>query len=276
MSHAQPLAVTERFPAADRADAPLVVLVHGSLDRAGSFARVQRRLGDLHTLSYDRRGYQGSRNVLPVCTSIDEHVDDLLEVIDGRVSVVVGHSYGGDIAVGAALRGGASSGIVAVLAYEPPMPWLGRWARSAASQARLRQRDAAAAPYDADPAVEAEGFFRRMVGDDAWERLSETAKQERRADGPALVAELAAVRTSEPPFDVTGLAVPATFGRGERSATRHRDTVAWLVDHVPGSVLVEIGGAGHGAHLTHPDAFAAMVRGSLSRAGFAVGTAAIR
>ena len=41
---------------------------------------------------------------------------------------------------------------------------------------------------------------------------------------------------------------------------RHRESVAWLVEHTPGAELVEIAGAGHGAHLTHPDAFAAMVR----------------
>ena len=60
--------------------------------------------------------------------------------------------------------------------------------------------------------AEAERFFRRMVGDAAWERLSEAAKEDRRADGPALEAELAAIRITDQPFDVTALAVPATFG----------------------------------------------------------------
>jgi pimeloyl-ACP methyl ester carboxylesterase len=120
--------------------------------------------------------------------------------------------------------------------------------------------------------VEAERFFRRMVGDAAWDRLSESAKEERRADGPALEAELAAIRTAEAPFDVTGLRIPSTFGRGELSAARHRDTVAWLAEHVPGAELAEIAGANHGAHLTHPDAFAAMVRSAVARAGYPVGS----
>jgi pimeloyl-ACP methyl ester carboxylesterase len=104
-----------------------------------------------------------------------------------------------------------------------------------------------------------------MVGDSAWERLSESAKDERRADGPALEAELADIRRSEAPFDVTTLTIPATFGRGGLSADRHRDTVAWLAEHTPGSELVQIDGASHGAHLTHPDAFAALVRSALGR-----------
>ena len=113
-----------------------------------------------------------------------------------------------------------------------------------------------------------------MVGDAAWDRLSEPAKDERRADGPALQAELAAIRVTEQPFDVTRLTVPATFGRGEHSTARHRDTVAWLAEHVPGAELVEIAGASHGAHLTHPDAFASMVRSAVARAGFQMASSA--
>ena len=45
----------------DTAPGPLVVLVHGSLDRSASFARVVRRLDDVHTVVYDRGGYHRSR-----------------------------------------------------------------------------------------------------------------------------------------------------------------------------------------------------------------------
>ena len=278
MPAVHPLAVTEHLPASGPDGSPLVVLVHGSLDRAASFTRVMRRLDDLHTVAYDRRGYHRSRHALPLNTSLDGHIDDLIAVIDGRPAVVIGHSYGGDIALGAARRGGTGVGILAVAAYEPPMPWLGAWARSATSNRamdRRAQQDPANGSVVSDPvsaAEAAERFFRRMVGDASWDRLSDTAKAERWADGPALEAELAAIRTQEAPFDVTTLAVPATFGRGERSATRHRDTVGWLSEHVPGAELVEIAGANHGAHLTHPDAFAGMVRSTMARAGFRVGT----
>ncbi len=268
------LAVTEHVPAGST-DQPLVVLVHGSLDRGASFARVVRRLDDLHTVVFDRRGYQGSRQALPLNTSLHGHIEDLVTVIAGRPAVVVGHSYGGDIALGAAVRAGPGSSIVSVVAYEPPMPWLGPWARSTASATAMRASRPEGIPAPvSDPdaaAVAAERFFRRMVGDTAWDRLSESAKDERRADGPALEAELSAIRTTEEPFDVTGLRVPATFGRGELSAPRHRDTAAWLADHVPGAELIEIPGASHGAHLTHPDAFASMVRSAVGRAHHPIG-----
>ena len=260
-----PLAITEHGGGGDPNATPVVVLVHGSLDRSDSFARVVRRLDDLHTVVYDRRGYHGSRRALPLNEGLEGHIDDLLAVVDGRPAVVVGHSYGGDVALGAALRGGRDSGIVSVAAYEPPMPWLGQWA----TRPPARQPEPPTSP---DPAAAAERFFRRMVGDSAWERLSEPAKDERRADGPALEAELADIRRSEAPFDVTALTVPATFGRGGLSADRHRDTVAWLAEHTPGSELVQIDGASHGAHLTHPDAFAALVRSALARSRHSTGT----
>lgn len=209
------LAVTERAPEGPAGTGPLVVLVHGSLDRADSFSRVVRRLDDLPTVVYDRRGYQGSRGALPLTVTLDGQVDDLLAVIDGRPSVVVGHSYGGDIALAAALRGGTPSPIRSVAAYEPPMPWLGSWSR---------RPGAPTTAEDVSPAVAAERFFRRMVGDAAWDRLPERTKAERRADGPALAAELQAIRLTEAPFDVTALTVPATFGRGggPRPATATR------------------------------------------------------
>jgi pimeloyl-ACP methyl ester carboxylesterase len=261
------LSVTEHVPIDHPADAPMVVLVHGSLDRGASFARVRRRLDDLHTVVYDRRGYHRSRHVLPLNTTLDGHVDDLLAVIDGRAAVVVGHSYGGDIALGAALREPTAASIVAVVAYEPPMPWLEVWEPAdggAGSASPPRPDD----PIDAEvAAAAAERFFRRIVGDAAWERLPESARLDRRADGPALEAELRAIRIEEAPFDVGALAIPAVFGLGGDSVGRYRQGATWLVDHTPGAELVELPGASHGAHLTHPDGFAQLVRRALARVG---------
>jgi len=262
MTHDHQLALTEHRPDDPGRPGPLVVLVHGSLDRAGSFTRVTRRLGELHTIAYDRRGYHRSRDATPVHTTIDGHVDDLLAVIDGRPSVVVGHSLGGAIALAAALRPGGPGPIHAIAAYEPPLPWLGSFATRTPTRAA-----GSAPPVDEDPGEVAERFFRRMVGETAWDRLPEATRAARRADGVALAAELAAIRVDEALFDPTELSVPAVFGRGSSSLPHHRQSVAWLVEHVRGSELFEIEGAGHGAHLTHPDAFAGFVRAAVARSG---------
>jgi len=226
--------------------APTVVLVHGSLDRGATFARVVRRLGDLHVVTYDRRGYNRSR-AMPLARSLEEHVADLVSVVGDGPAVVVGHSYGGDVAIGAAIDAPAVIG--AVGAYEPPLPWFEWWPRRTASSIA-----------NEDPAEFAEGFFRRVVGDAGWDRLTDQARADRQADGPALVAELTDLRRHGAPFDLADLRVPLVLARGGASIPHHRRSVDALVELVPGSEVVEIPGSAHGAQLSHPDAFADFVR----------------
>jgi len=250
------LSIWERPPVHGWGRSPVVVLVHGSLDRGTSFNRVARRLGDLGLVLYDRRGYQGSRG--PVADDLAVHAEDLVRLADayaehraaGAGVVAVGHSVGATVVLAAAVSSPASFG--AVGAYEPSMPWLGFHRRDA------HGRHAHGA--ELDPALEAERFFRRMVGDAAWERLPEHEREQRRADGPALVADLRAIAKPEP-FDVTRLSVPAVVSSGgPASFPHHVDTVDWLASHVPEVRRSTIPGAGHGAHLSHPDAFASLVR----------------
>ncbi|MHB1502729.1 MAG: alpha/beta fold hydrolase [Acidimicrobiales bacterium] len=232
----------------DDADDTIVVLVHGSLDGCTSFNRVLRRMPDVHAVIYDRRGYRRSRAVSPPALTIADHVNDLLAVIAGRTAVLAGHSYGATISLGAALA--QPETVSAVAAYEPPLSWLDWWPVRGSPEAIRAQ----------DPASFAEGFFRRMVSDDIWNRLPEPARAERRADGPALVAELSAIREPVPPFDPCAVRVPAVIGYGSLTASHHRRAAEELAGCMRDARLFEIAGAGHGAHLTHPDRFAAMVK----------------
>lgn len=225
----------------------MVVLVHGSLDRGTSFARVVRRLPDLHVVTYDRRGYHRSRPPRPSPISFQDHVDDLVALVDGRPSVLVGHSYGGDVALGAARE--ALGAVRAVGVYEPPLPWADWWPKRSGRDRAIE-----------DPAAFAESFFRRVVSDEAWERLPENARAERRADGHALVAELTDIRRARSPIDFAGLTIPVVLGRGSRSLPHHRRAIDALVEILPTTEVFEFSGAAHGAHLSHADAFAAFVR----------------
>jgi pimeloyl-ACP methyl ester carboxylesterase len=244
------------------AGAATVIFVHGSLDRGESFRRVIRRLPDVASVAYDRRGYQGSRGGGVV--DLGGHIEDLLRIAEaerdsggsGGPLVAVGHSLGGDVVLGAALA--APSAFAAIGAYEPPMPWLGF------------RRDGAVRPWptlEEEPGVEVERFFSRMVSHAAWSRLTDEGRATRRADGPALIADLHSFRREAPPFDVTALEVPSVFGMGGPTSTpHHRRTVQWLGEHVPGAFVYEIAGAQHGAHLSHPDHFAVFTRSVIERA----------
>ncbi len=114
--------------------AALVVLVHGTMDRSTGFARVARRLDDRYrVLRYDRRGYARSRG-LPGPHGCEAHVDDLLNLLDGRHATLVGHSYGGNVALAASVR--APESVNAVGMYETPLPWQSWWPGTTAARRR--------------------------------------------------------------------------------------------------------------------------------------------
>jgi pimeloyl-ACP methyl ester carboxylesterase len=82
-----------------------------------------------------------------------------------------------------------------------------------------------------------------------------------------LVADFRSLHGEGAPFDVTALSMPSVFGMGgPTSRPHHRRTVEWLGANVPAAVVYEIEGAQHGAHLSHPDHFAAMTRLVIERA----------
>jgi pimeloyl-ACP methyl ester carboxylesterase len=229
----------------------LVVLVHGALDRGASFARTARRLRDagVRTVRYDRRGYGRSLPLGP--GDVDRHVADLLEVVDGRPATVVGHSYGGVLALAAAEA--EPSLVRSVLAYEAPMAWVPWWPRTSAGSIALAGHRAETA---GDPGDAAEAFMRRMIGDERWERLPAATRSTRRAEGPALLAELESMRRPEPPYTAGAIACPVVGACGTLSAAHHRRAAAELAAAVPDGRLDEVDGANHGVHLTHATEFA--------------------
>jgi pimeloyl-ACP methyl ester carboxylesterase len=223
---------------------PPVVVVHGGLDRASSFGRVARQLADVPVVMYDRRGY--GRSIAAGAAPIDEHVEDLLRVIGGEPATVFGHSVGAVIAILASLR--HPELVSALVAYEPPLPWLDWWPRRSG------------ASPESDPGDEAERFMRQMVGDQIWERLPARTRAERRAEGPALCADLASLHGGVALFDPGAVRVPLLVAAGSETSWWHRRAAEELAAAVPGAELAVLAGADHGAHLGQPSAVAALVR----------------
>ncbi|MGE3621776.1 MAG: alpha/beta fold hydrolase [Acidimicrobiia bacterium] len=238
-------------------DVARVVTVHGGLDRASSFLRTERHLPDLTVVRYDRRGYARSLDAGPA-VDFDQQVDDLVGVVDGRPSVVVGHSFGGLLAL--ALAGRRPDLVRAVLVYEAPMPWLGWWPLATPGQAATR--------FAETPAEAAERFMRALIGDEHWARLPAPTRQQRRAEGPALLADLASVRPPAPvPIDPATIVAPLVVASGGRSPGHQRRAAEEIAGAAPRGERHEIAGAGHGAHLSHPAELAALVRRAVALAG---------
>ncbi|MFY9783306.1 MAG: alpha/beta hydrolase [Acidimicrobiales bacterium] len=239
------LAVAER-----RVDHPAacVICVHGALDRGGSFARLVRRLTSFDVIVYDRRGYQGSRNLAPV--DLAHHIEDLRALVAREAQrhpvILFGHSFGGVVTLGVALR--APSMIRLVVNYESPMAW-------------ILPREGFRPPLSDDPQAEAERFFRRIMSDREWDRLSEQQRESRRLDGPALLNDLSVVQSREAPGDVADLSVPFTYAYGDgTNAPYYRTLATELVRINPSIQTVEIDHADHAAHLKNQDQLAAIIQ----------------
>jgi lipase len=230
-------------------DAARVVLVHGAMDRGASFSRVVGYLHDLVVTTYDRRGYAHSVDV-PIAASLDTHVDDLIGILEGHTSVVIGHSLGGVIALAAADRRPdlvQSAGV-----YESPMPWLDWWPTTSAGSQTLVDAS--------DPGKAAESFMRLLVSDEAWEMLPMKTQQQRRAEGPALIADLESLRVvDKAPFDPETLKIPVGVAGGADSRPHHKQGCEAMATMF-GTEVQWIEGAGHGGHMSHPGPFASFVR----------------
>jgi len=238
------LAVAERR--VERPEATLIC-IHGGLDRGGSFARLARRTDRFDLVTYDRRGYQGSRALAPL--GLENHVADLIALAhhekENRPIIFFGHSFGGDVAYAAAIEHPSVARLV--VTYEAPLPWI------------LRRNGTGAARGD-DPQLEAEKFFRRIVSDAAWERLSERERDSRRRDGSALVDDLTGLHSGTPPFDIGQLAVPAVYVYGDVLAPDfYRPLSAKLASINPLIRSREVTNAAHGAHLSIPDQLASLI-----------------
>ncbi len=266
-------------------EGPLVVLVHGAMDRSGGMLRVRRILqSTCCVVRYDRRGYARSLDAGPP-TSFTQQVDDLAEVLNGRPAVLAGHSFGGLVCLALAERQPELAR--AVLAFEAPMTWAPWWpgGRSASRgvPAALGGRDGSGpgrmpvavaddGPETIDPGGgddhdAAEWFLRRMLGDKLWERLPASMRAERRAEGPTLVAEMRSVRPPAPvPFDPRAITVPVLAAHGTETRPHHVRATEALAELAPRGELAVVAGASHGAHLSHPEEFAALVRRAIELA----------
>jgi pimeloyl-ACP methyl ester carboxylesterase len=240
-----PLAVTEQGRQAP--GDPIVVLVHGAMDRARSLRRVVERLPDLLVVSYDRRGYGDSVDAGPP-TGLAQHLDDLLGIIAGRRATIVAHSYGSHLAV---LAGIARPDLVASVGlWEPPVPWMEFWpAEARRSVARIAAAE--------DPADVGERGVRSMLGTDGWNRLSDDARALRRAEGYAFVVDMAS--EVEAPYDWADLHVPCLIGYGDKTWPYSFEASQRLAAIVGCDTFV-VESATHTAHVSHPDAFAEFVR----------------
>lgn len=225
-------------------DTPLMVLfIHGSLDRSAGMARLtrltQRRI---RTVRFDRRGY-GRQVSHAGPFTVDENAKDVLEILDGMPSVLIGHSYGGNIALRVAEL--APHLVRGVSTYETPLSWTDWWPNDSAGAAAVSANN---------PEMAAERFMIRMIGQKRWDQLPEHTQQQRRKEGRALTGELSSLRSGSP-WTGEAITCPVLCGYGSRALPHHIEGASALVRMLPQATMVCIEGAGHGAPISHPQDF---------------------
>jgi pimeloyl-ACP methyl ester carboxylesterase len=215
--------------------APVVVLVHGVFDTCLSFeAVIEHLVPEFTVLTYDRRGWARSADAAP-SESIDHHAQDLLDVLDGRRGTLVGHSYGGTVALVTAVR--RPDLVDALGVFEPSMQWQPWWPSMEAI---------------AEEAPSEQAHFRHGL-----EARPRRTDEDRARDRALLEHELELI--SEPPCSLSELTAPRILGRGVLSAQWRYDATDRLRDMLD-CELVEIDGAGHTAHRMQPKGFADFAR----------------
>jgi len=230
------LAIAERRVSDPQAT---VICIHGGLDRGASFGRISRRLENFDLIAYDRRGYQSSRDLQPL--GLEMHIEDLTKIAQAQTGPVIlfGHSYGGVIAQGVAIK--HPDLIDLVVTYESPTPW-------------VLHRELNRAPLTGDARYEVEYFFTRMVSRKIWDRLSEEERESRLLDGEGLLSDLTALRTNEAPFDITKLKTPSAYIHGDGIIGEYYIALCKELNRiVPSMKTIAIEKANHGAHLQNPD-----------------------
>ena len=167
---------------------PPILCVHGMAGSALMWAAAVPELARLgRVIVYDRRGCTRSQRPVPYDkTSVAEHADDaaaLLEALGAIPAVVIGRSYGGEVAIDLALR--YPQRVRALVLLEAAILCLS--AGAIAWEASLRQRVLAAVADD--PTTVGETLVRFILGDATWDGFPAPIKQMFTDNGPAAVAE---------------------------------------------------------------------------------------
>jgi pimeloyl-ACP methyl ester carboxylesterase len=250
-------------------EGPPLVLVHGATADHTTWRTSGPMLAARHTLhAVDRRGRGRSGDPPPgIPYAIEREFDDLANVVDtiaaesGQPVDVVGHSYGGRIGLGAALR---TANLRRLVVYEgAPPPTEGRGYQDDGTLARIEElvssgdRDEALATFMRDIVGMPEADLDAFRADPIWPvrafAVGTTIRELRAEVSPAASLEaLGAVR--QPVLQILGGASAPVFGE----ATRALDA------RLRNGRVVTIDGARHAAHHTHAEAFVAAIEAFLA------------
>lgn len=247
-------------------DGPPLLLVHGSPGDSRSWARVVPHLRDrFRVLAVDLPGYGGSEGVpdAPVgrAALMGAAVARLAESADGPVRLA-GHSYGGVVAVQAALQA-APGTIEKMILFEPV------FFRALQITDDREALDPAAAHFEAyagRAAAGESGVVRLMIdywfGEGAFARMPDPVRAYLDANAPRNALDVRSsfndTATSE---QLAAFASPVLVICGDRSPEIVRAIGRSMLRLLPNARMDALAGANHGMLDSHPEAVASLIAG---------------
>jgi pimeloyl-ACP methyl ester carboxylesterase len=246
-------------------DGPPLVLVHGAASDHTTFRAVEPLLAPRFTLhAIDRRGRGASGDAAGY--DIEREFDDLAAVVDaiaaesGGPIDVVGHSFGGRVGLGAALR---TPNIRKLVVYEGAPAPAGTPYQAPDLLGRLQSLADAGRNEELLSTFLAEVIG--MSGADLAAYRANPVWPARVAAAPTIVREIEAEGSAAAGLDALGrVAVPVLQILGGASRHEFRSATEALQERLTDGRIVVIDGARHAAHHTHPERFVAEIEGFLA------------
>jgi pimeloyl-ACP methyl ester carboxylesterase len=240
-----------------------VILLHSSLSSSRQWRKLQQQIGHRYRLlGLDLLGYGDTSMPAETNDFSFDHEVDLVERLMDRVQTpvhLVGHSYGGSIALKTALR--HPNRVRSIYAHEPVLlallkseGLLAEWKEISGVTLKATQHT-----REGRPDLAAEGFIDYWSGPGAWQKIPADRKAPITQMMPKLVLDFAAISRDSDPLPAYGnLAMPIQLTAGDTGAQTGR-RVADLLERVqPGSLQI-VEGAGHMAPLTDTDRINAII-----------------
>jgi pimeloyl-ACP methyl ester carboxylesterase len=239
---------------------PALVLVHGAASDHTTFRVVgplfERRF-TVHAIDRRGRGASGDGS----SWSIEREYEDLRAVAEavaqdsGAPVDVIGHSFGGRVALGAALQPGHLRRLVV---YEGAPPAGRRPYQAGDLPARLR-----AVLADRGPEAVLQAFLAEVIGMSPADLEAYRANPVwplRVAAAPTIIRELEAERSPAAGLEVLGrVGLPVLQLLGGESSPPFRAATEALQARLAHGQVITIEGARHAAHHTHADRFVAEI-----------------
>jgi pimeloyl-ACP methyl ester carboxylesterase len=238
---------------------PSMVCIHGSASSSGQWRPLMDRLSDrFRIVAPDLYGH-GRTPPWPDHRGM--HVDDEVDLLEPAFRMagdrfhLIGHSWGGAIALKAALR--HLPQLLSVVLYEPAL-----WSllvaddpESDASREIITNRDETQHMMDAgDFAGAGEYFIDYWVRPGTWQRMTEARRSAFCTGMCAASPEwYASFHETTPLSAFAALDVPTLLLSGTASTTPARDITTLLSTVLPRARLQKLNGIGHMGPVTHPE-----------------------